>query len=232
MSFANGGKVVTDGLVCAIDASDKNSYPGSGATIYDLSGNTKNGTFSGGTTYSSNYGGVLNFDGINSTVTFGTGDTFFPLYSFTTDVWFQSKGTVLTTGTNPGLFGFTYGIRLFVNSTNLTFTISSGSSAGLQPLSTNDSINYRDNGIWYNVVCQATPTNTYIYVNGVLKNSRSVTWLGDTVWPTNTWNLGRDNNNSNYFFTGSIASHKLYNRVLSASEVLQNYNAQKSRFLI
>lgn len=223
MSFANGGKVVTDGLVCAINAADKNSYPGSGATIYDLSGNTKNGTFSGGTTYSSNYGGELNFDGINSTVNFGTGDTFFPLYSFTTDTWFQSKGTVPTTGTQPGLFGFTYGIRLAVNSTNLTFYVNS-------TLSTNDSTNYRDNQKWYNVVCQSTPTNMYIYVNGILKNSTTHTWTGVTNWPTNTWNIGRDNNNSNLFFTGSIASHKLYNRALSASEVLQNYNASKSRF--
>jgi hypothetical protein len=228
VQYANG-KIVTDGLVLALDAADKNSYPGSGTTWRDVSGNNRNGTFAGGANYSSNYGGVVNFDGINSTVNLGTGNTFFPLNSFTTDIWFQSKGTVPTTATQPGLFGFTYGIRLAVNSTNLTFYVSSG-SAFSPALSTNDSTNYRDSGIWYNVVCQATPTNTYIYVNGNLKNSASFNWLGTTVWPTNTWNLGRDNNISNLFFTGSIASHRLYNRALSTQEIQQNYNTQKSRF--
>lgn len=222
VQYANG-QIATNGLVCAIDASDRTSYPGSGATIYDVSGNAKNGTLTGGTTYSSDYGGVLNFNGVNSTVSFGIGNTFFPLNSFTTDIWFQSKGTVPTTGTQPGLFGFTYGIRLAVNSTNLTFYVNS-------TLSTNDSTNYRDNQNWYNVVCQSTPTNMYIYVNGILKNSTTHTWTGVTNWPTNTWNIGRDNNNSNLFFTGSVASHKLYNRALSQQEITQNYNAQKSRF--
>jgi hypothetical protein len=31
-------------------------------------------------------------------------------------------------------------------------------------------------------------------------------------------------------FTGNIASVQIYNRALSATEVLQNYNATKSRF--
>lgn len=228
MAFGNGPKVVTDGLVLALDAADINSYPGSGTTWTDMSGNTKNGTLSGGPSYSQNNGGVINFDGVNDTVTFGTGNTFFPLSSFTIDVTFQSKGTVPTTGTSPGLFGFTYGIRLNLGTTNMTFIITSGSTGF--SLSTNDGINYRDNGNWYNLVCQATPTNSYIYVNGALKNSRSVTWLGDTIWPTNAWNLGRDNNNSFQFFTGSIANYKMYNRALSQEEILQNYNAQKSRF--
>lgn len=229
MAFGNGPRIVTSGLVLALDAGDKNSYPGSGTTWYDLSGNGKNGTLTGGSFYSGDNGGIMNFDGVNDTVSFGTGNTFFPLSSFTIDITFQSKGTVPTTGTSPGLFGFTYGVGLQFSSTNMSFIIISGSST-VYSLSTNDGVNYRDNGNWYNLVCQATPTNTYIYVNGVLKNSRSATWIGSTFWPTNTWNLGRDNNNSNYFFTGSIASYKMYNRALSADEIAQNYNAQKSRF--
>jgi hypothetical protein len=80
------------------------------------------------------------------------------------------------------------------------------------------------------MVFQGTPTNSYIYLNGELKASRSLTWLGNTIWPTSAWDLGRDINNANQFFTGSIASYRMYNRALSAQEVLQNYNATKGRF--
>ena len=227
--FKNTPPIVTNGLAVYIDAANRQSYvSGSGTTVRDVSGNAKNGTLTGGTGYSSDFGGIFTFDGVNDVISFGTGDTFFPLNSFTIDLWFQSKGTVPTTGTTPGLFGFTYGIRSFPTTTNLNFTVYSASVA--YTLTTNDNVNYRDNGNWYNAVYQASSTNSYIYINGVLKNSRSVNWIGSTIWPTNGWNLGRDNNDVSYFLTGSIASYKMYNRVLSPQEVVQNYNATKARF--
>jgi len=216
----NYNNIVTSGLVLNVDASFVASYPVSGTSWYDISGSGFTGTLVNGPTF--NTGGWIQFDGTNDTTSFGTGNTFFPLPSFTIDLWFQSKGIIPTTGTVPGLFGFTYGIRAYFDLTNrIVFSVSSGSS--LQNLTYTHSTNFRDDGSWNNIVFQATPTNSYIYLNGELKTSRSLTWLGDTIWPTNTWNLGRDNNNSNQFFTGSIASYKMYNRALSMSEILQNY---------
>jgi hypothetical protein len=220
--------IVTNGLVVFIDAASNLSYISGSTTVRDLSGNGKNGTRSGGTGFSPENGGIFTFDGVNDTISFGTGNTFFPLNSFTIDLWFQSKGTVPVTGTSPGLFGFTYGIRLFPQTTRLEYTVTSASVG--YSLTTNDSINYRDNGNWYNVTCQTDATSSQIYVNGQFKNSRAVNWLGDTIWPTNTWNIGRDNNNVNYYLTGSIASYKMYNRILTPQEIAQNYNALKSRF--
>ena len=230
MATFGGPNTVETGLVISLDAANPTSYVSGSTTWRDLSGNSKNGTTSGAT-YGSQNGGVFNFDGVNDTISFGTGNTFFPLTNFTIDLWFQSKGTVPTTGTTPGLFGFTYGIRvLFTSANNIQFGVSSGSSAGNQPLNYTHNTNIRDDGSWNNIVFQATPTNSYIYLNGELKASRSLTWLGDTVWPTNTWNLGRDNNDSNYFFTGSIASYKMYNAALTLSQIQQNYNAMRGRF--
>lgn len=216
----NYNNIVTSGLVLNVDASFVASYPVSGTSWYDISGSGFTGTLTNGPTF--NTGGWIQFDGTNDTTSFGTGNTFFPLPSFTIDLWFQSKGIIPTTGTVPGLFGFTYGIRAYFDLTNrIVFSVSSGSS--LQNLTYTHNTNFRDDGSWNNIVFQATPTNSYIYLNGELKTSRSLTWLGDTIWPTNTWNLGRDNNNSYQFFTGSIASYKMYNRALSMSEILQNY---------
>ena len=225
----NGPNTVTDGLVVAVDAANLKSYQSGSLIWYDKSGRGKNGTLTNGPTYSTNNGGVINFDGVNDTVDFGTGDTFFDLPSFTIDIWFQSRGTVPTTGTTPGLFGFTYGIRSYFGAANqISFGISSGST--FQYINATVSSSLRDDGLWYNGVFQASPTTSYLYLNGSLIGSRAVTWLGNTIYPTNTWRLGRDNNNSNQFFTGSMASYKMYNRVLSQAEILQNYNATKGRF--
>jgi hypothetical protein len=215
--------IVTNGLILLNDASFTPSYPTTASVWYDVSGNNKNGSLINGPLFDSNRGAIV-FDGINEIVTYGTGNTFFPLPSFSIELTFQSKGTVPTTGTAPGLFGFTYGIRaLFTSANNIQFGVSSGSSAGNQPLNYTHTSNFRDDGKWYNIIFQATPTNSYIYLNGELKASRSVVWLGDTVWPTNGWNLARDNNNVNYFFTGSISNFKMYNKALTQAEILQNY---------
>ena len=226
--YKNTPPIVTNGLVLALDAANTKSYTSGSTTWRDLSGNNKTGSLSGAAFGSTN-NGVFNFDGINDIISFGTGNTFFPLTNLTIDLWFQSKGTVPTTGTVPGLFGFTYGIRAnFASANNIQFGLSSGSS--ITNLSYTHTSNFRDDGSWNNMVFQGTPTNSYIYLNGELKASRSLTWLGNTIWPTSEWNLGRDINNTNQFFTGSIASYRMYNRALTAQEILQNYNATKGRF--
>jgi hypothetical protein len=226
--YKNTPPIVTNGLVLALDAANPKSYVSGSAVWRDISGNNKTGSLSGAAFGSAN-NGVFNFDGVNDSISFGTGNTFFPLTNITIDLWFQSKGTVPTTGTVPGLFGFTYGIRAnFASANNIQFGLSSGSS--ITNLSYTHTSNFRDDGSWNNMVFQGTPTNSYIYLNGELKASRSLTWLGNTIWPTSAWDLGRDINNANQFFTGSIASYRMYNRALSAQEVLQNYNATKGRF--
>lgn len=65
MAFFNSPNIVTNGLVLAWDAANPKSYPGSGTAIYDLSGNGNNGTLYNGVGFSTNYKGVLTFDGTN-----------------------------------------------------------------------------------------------------------------------------------------------------------------------
>ena len=69
MSLNHGGKpIVTDGLVLCLDAANPKSYPGSGTTWTDLSGNGNNGTLVNGVGYNSDNGGSLSFDGVNDYV--------------------------------------------------------------------------------------------------------------------------------------------------------------------
>ena len=63
MAGASGPDLVQNGLVLALDASDRNSYPGSGTTWRDMSGNSNNGTLTNGPTFNSANGGSIVFDG-------------------------------------------------------------------------------------------------------------------------------------------------------------------------
>ena len=99
MAIGIGSDNVESGLVLAIDFANPKSYPGSGTTVYDLSGNGYNGTLTNGPTFSTEYGGALVFDGSNDYIQFantilsGTGD-------FTISIWFR-----WTAGTVGTLFG-------------------------------------------------------------------------------------------------------------------------------
>jgi len=68
MAASLGPKITTNGLVLAIDAADKNSYPGSGTVWTDLSGNRNTGTLNNGPTYNSLVGGNILLDGTDDYV--------------------------------------------------------------------------------------------------------------------------------------------------------------------
>jgi hypothetical protein len=227
MSTIGGPNVVEDGLVLALDAGNTKSYPGSGTVWKDLSGNGNNGTLINGPTFDSGNLGSIVFDGVNDTVNMGIGNTFFPLPQFTINTWFKSFGTVDTTGTSPSLYGFTFGIRCIVGTSVLSFSVDNGSN--LSGTSTTGNIPFR-NGDWYNCTMTHTGTVNSMYINGQFNVSVNRTWSGTSRWPTNAWNLGRDNNNNNQFFFGQIPQCQIYNRALTAQEILQNYNATKNRF--
>ena len=127
MAFFNSPNIVTTGLVLAWDAANPKSYPGSGTTIYDLSGNGNHGTLNNGVGFSTNYKGILTFDGTNdyvkSTSVNGTGIMNPTLYGevISVNIWIQSTSTqssqyVITTGAYTGtVTGFVFIINDVIN---------------------------------------------------------------------------------------------------------------------
>ena len=166
------------------------------------------------------------FDGTNDTIGFGIGSDVFPLRQFSVEMWFKSFGIKETSGTSPGLFGFTYGFRCF-----LTGTLNFGLHDGTSLTYTTVNKDYRDN-IYHHIVCQNDGSTSYVYIDGMLKSTSSAKWPGSTIWPTDSFNIGRDNNNSHQYFYGYIPTFKLYNRVLSSNEVKKNYESTRWRFNI
>lgn len=226
MGFYRGPHIVTDGLISHLDAGNTKSYPGSGTTVYDLSKNGKHGTLTNGTTITTSNSGVFSFDGTNDTIGYGTGNTFFPLPQLTLTAWVQSSG-LGPSQTVGGIWGVTYGLRYYINTNG---TLRAAIHSGVSDTTITSPQGNMFDGNWHYTALTHTGTVATLYLDGVNVVSASSTWPGTTNWPTNTVSVGRDQNDSVYYLNGKLAIPQVYNRALTAAEVLQNYNATKSRY--
>jgi hypothetical protein len=230
MAFANGGRIVTDGLVLSLDAGDRNSYPGTGTVWTDMSGNGNNGTLTNGPTFSSANGGSIVLDGTNdyiidsSTVNIPVGSS-----SRTIQMWVYP-----TTNTNNfvqlGIGGGgnqVYIVQYYkIGSPDYIFTdgVNGGNNltiSGVQLPTLN---------AWNFFVFGNSGQNYFYYLNGVSRLSG--TWPATINTVGQKYVLGNrdDGVGFNTPISGSIGLVSIYNRALTESEILQNYNAQKSRF--
>jgi hypothetical protein len=244
MSFNNGPRIVTSGLVLSLDAADQNSYPGSGTTWTDLSGNNNSGSLVNGPTFSSANGGSIVFDGTNNYVSCGTlgsygsqmatnGITFEFIFSSTYTAAFKQFGTI-NTGINTVLgINFNRDENDAYSARKTTLAIRGDGNIYLVGAISTDI--YTGAFFIVSAVRQASTNQISFYVNGVLQTTIYGTL---TANPTsfsnfeNSFTIGASNSRGTVInnLACSIPSFKLYNRALSATEVQQNYNALKSRF--
>jgi len=241
--YKNTPPVVTSGLIIYLDAANMQSYT-SGSTIFrNLNSGYTNITSSilqnqNSTVtlpqYTSDGGGSFLFNGTGSAILVSNNPQtagFWPIPQITLETWFKTPGTGSGQAGGGGIFGFTYGIVCTINPAG-KIRIGYNSSTTGSNIFTFEDTNYYDNK-WHHIVSQTNGTTVFLYIDGVLKNQATNVvqpWTGTSPWPTNQLNIGRDNNNNNYFFSGSIGPVRVYNRALSQAEVLQNYNATKTRF--
>jgi len=236
MALAHSPKIATDGLVLCLDAADRKSYGGSGTIWADRSGQGNNGTLLGSPVYSTTNSGTLTFDGSESDyATIGPGSNYpYPYHTF--EIWVN---TPALGGNNlDGLFGLDYG--RYVNITSggqisyaLYYNMSAPNTLILATTTTN--INVVD-GKWHHIVCSRGTTNYEIWFDGILKktggNGGQSSWSGLNQWSSMTARIAENPNNVGYNYSGKIGAARMYNRQLTSAEVLQNYNATKSRFEI
>lgn len=230
MSFNFSPKIVTDGLVLYLDAANNKSYA-SGSTIWnDLSKTSSVGTLTNGPTYNSSNGGSIVFDGVDDYINLG--DLYNLNYnSATLGAWIKTTSSQIY----PNIIGKPYyGGKIGRYS---LYVLPDG-ALGLITSQT-DSINIDVNtttglintGRWtYIVGVIDRNLGNVIYVNGTIVGSAS----GDTSaydWnTTDNFTLGLYTSAPNGYFNGSISNGFMYNRALTSTEVLQNYNATKGRF--
>ena len=217
------GGIVTQGLVLDLDAAKRDSYVGTGTAWNDISGNRNNGTLINGPTFNPGNGGSIVFDGTNDTVT----TTSFNVDYITIHTWVKFNnftnyneivGKWRDSDTNYSytlLSNITNGaIRFWINTSTNTAVVNNGGTMLT--------------GIWNCISSTFNGTTSSIYLNGTLIQSVSVSGIiknSDVVV-----NIGNRISN-NYPMNGNIAQTLIYNRALSSTEILQNYNATKTRFL-
>jgi hypothetical protein len=226
MSVAGGPDLIQDGLVLCLDAANTKSYPGSGTSWVDLSGNRNNVTTSGGPTFNSANGGSIVFDGTDDYAS----KTSINVSYLTIDIWARwtqffsdSNGHALVSNSNSA----TNGYLLYQSTTSPYNKIQAfvyGSS--INAFKSNSTLS---TGVWYNIGFTYNGSTNNIYLNGVLDNSVAAT-VGTIAASSANFIIGATYTIGSNPFNGNVANVKLYNRALSASEILQNYNATKGRF--
>lgn len=212
MAFNNGPRITTNGLVLCLDASDRNSYPGTGTTWYDVSGNGYNATLTNGPTWSS--AGYFTFDGSNDYADISlnlrnSNNTVMVVGKYVSSTgrilgginnnylcgtWNNNVNQFYAEGwiSGPFVYGYDTNWRVYHGSTN---NGGSGTSGGTQ---------FFSNG------------------NGLITN-------GSGGYGPNGIRLGSDGQYNEYA-NCQIGYVAAWNRCLTSDEIIQNYNYFKSRF--
>ena len=235
MSLSHSPLIVRDGLVLCLDAANPRSYPKSGTTWSDLAG-TNDGTLTNGPTFDADDKGSVVFDGTNDHVRISNRSNFDFLVK--TNNWAMSAWVLHTNVSSQRTViggdadGADYGAVLLEQSfNNLGYrgVVADGSSPYSPDTRTNTS--YATN-IWRNVTWVVNGTLSRIYVDAVEQGSETGTFPNSSSGLTDDVMLGAYSSGSSLysFLAGRISQVLIYNRALSASEVLQNYNATRGRY--
>jgi hypothetical protein len=232
LSFSNSlNGLVTNGLVLALDAARTLSYPGSGTTWTDLSGNGNNGTLTNGPTFSSANLGSLSFDGTNDFINCGN-ILNFTTESFTFNIFFYLTSTTTNSGQGPVLFykgdyqsnGYYCQVDTATSSTNMAF-VTNQSGANQTTSSTSALVV----GGWNCVTVVRSGSSVTNYINGLNATSGAGTHINPTSSSQN-FTLSRYGSSAFIYSNIRIASFQAYNRALTETEVQQNFNALNGRY--
>lgn len=219
---------VSSGLELYYDPSNSSSYPGSGTILYDLSPSAINGTLSGGPTDSGNW---FTFTGTQSIQT-GNLYGLFAGWQHSLEIWFNASaiGAVFSdTSSGPtninyhttGLEVYQTGPFYLTNAMLWNGTATTRVGGGTVSLNT-----------WYQLVRIYDGSNiAYAYLNKVKSSDTSISWST----PSPGWYLNFGSSETTKFATGAAFQGKLgvirlYNRILTQSEITQNYDATKSKY--
>jgi hypothetical protein len=229
MATIGGVNSTKTGLVFVLDAANPTSYVSGSTTWQDLSGNNNSGSLVNGSTFNSSNGGSIVFDGSNDYVEISTVNA---SSQFTLNFWVKciQTGSVGNT-TFSGIINKFNGIA---NQRNRFLLESNFRRFYFQPII--GGVSYDINSNLFSSIqnqismCSLTYNGSlvtfYLNANNVGSSSLSGILDSSTSKPTIGW--GADS--ADYYFNGNIYTIQIYNRALSATEILQSYNAMRGRF--
>jgi hypothetical protein len=211
---------VRDGLVFYLDAANTKSYISGSSTWTDISGFQRNGILTNGPTFNTASGGNIVLDGSNDYVTFGDVAALNFTTPFSVGCWFRASAVQpsVDSAIIGNINGTFTGYMLWYNSNTVDFYFNSGVRA-------NSTTTIVAN-TWYHVMGIWTGTAAQVYLNGALNVSSAYAIApsnGSPLFTVGQYQSGRN-------FAGNISACSAYNKALSATEVLQNYNTTKGRY--
>ena len=212
--------IVRTNLQLYLNAADSTSYSGSGTTWTDLSPNGYATTLQGSPTFNSTHFTFDFTDYIDTNQSLASED-------FSVGAWFRTSSAgikmIISKETNGG---WPWNYRIWLNGGQIIGDIatSGGSSNSIASSLTN-----YNNGSWYYVMFTRDSSKLRLYVNGSEVNNTNATLSSITnsqeVWFGLSAYLG-----GSYQWNGDLSRMFVYNRTLTASEILQNYNATKATY--
>ncbi len=237
MSINAGPDISENGLVLNVDGANLRSWSGSGTTWYDVSGQNNTATMFGTVPTSSDGGGCFDFATVtgafSSSASLGftfTSNMIPTTGSFTLGCWVKnmpsSVGQCGLFANAGGADGYRFGVGL-----NAAYVLISGASGvGYSEPALNFSSTLSAT-LWYNVVMifdRANSTPQWnLYLNGSFVTTTNMV-ATQPAFSNATPGLVRSSCCGLY--TGKLATFVAYNRVLTATEILQNFNALRGRF--
>lgn len=249
MANISGGNIINDNIVVNLDAGNSKSYNGSGTTWIDISGYNNNGTLENSPTFSTNDKGYFSLDGINDVITLLNSDNLFLTTSFSIEMWIRidtngSEFLIITNkrgvGDNTTTFAIYIDNRNVIRTWNpsgnddmvLIFGCGNGSSTfwaySKEKCGTTDGDNQ-----WHHIVgtINTSTKDLKLYYDGNFLHSN--TYTGTLSQNTTTIRIGNEyaENSNDYATNFDISAFRIYNKELTTSEVLQNYNATKGRYI-
>lgn len=227
-----GYSLVRDGLILYVDAANPRSYISGSTTLYDLSSTINNSTITAAPTFDSANGGSLLFNGTSqyttSTSALGSDSDLY----FTFSSWFKP----VSLNTNVYVFsrgrdGFGFGWSLTVGISNINkYTAACTQLVGISD-TTYAATGSATTTNWVNLTGVYdrgnTSTGIKLYINGVFESSNAIT---NNNLRSSTVGASICRIQSTQYANAYIGSTLIYNRVLTADEIFQNYNATKGRF--
>jgi hypothetical protein len=235
MSVKGGPNTVTSGLVLELDAGNIKSYPTTGTTWFDKSGNANNGTLINGPTFNTGSLGSIVFDGVDDYIV--TPAVNLNSFGFTMNMWFKYQPLSAIRflldfkGTTPNNV-----VGIYIDPSNqLILDDRDGPVVPGGDISAIKSISAISPNVWINLSATVDRSlgagnEDNFYINGTSFASSYVYADNlNTAYASNPFYIGNVSG-SGYPYKGDIALIQIYNRALSSSEVLQNYNATKGRF--
>lgn len=241
MGFHRGPKIVTDGLVLALDAANHKSYPGSGTTWYDKSGNENNFNIVNGALFETASNGGVVLDGGNEYIKTINSSSISDLATsdFSIETVVRSDDGIYPRSRHPLKLGHTaYG-------NNKGWSVGHRSSDNYIEVRASDGVNISYASIYHETIEESTYYHriftvsresgclTKYYLNGNYVGQHNATSVTGEIYDPDVGD-GMKGLSFGFVwgwrFIGSLNLLKVHNRALTASEILQSYNATKSRF--